>query len=320
MSEKFRLYLYTTLFLITSLALLNLFLFYEFARLNDRLLEEKARNLALEHIHYGVREAEGFVVIYEPVKDYIVYEFQNLSNPERIVKVGYPESRRREVLNNIFLRLLVFEFFIILGFLTLYMGAVDSLFRRIALEQQKLKDLLLSINHRFGNLVSILSVNMSLLKRKLPEDKSLLRVEKSIKRAERDLRFFSSLLEEKAPKPVVIRLDSLISDILKDLQDEAENKKLIVRLREAYTRVDPLDLEDILYNVLHNALKHSKSKVYVRLCKVRERVRLLVINDFMETRRGGMGLGLRLIQSMAKRNGLKISLHIRRSFIVVIDF
>jgi signal transduction histidine kinase len=172
-----------------------------------------------------------------------------------------------------------------------------------------------SISHKLGNFLAVQKTNLSLLQ-KTNSPQALGRIQRSIKRLEKDVSLILRLSEEEL-KPVKVWVDfwKTLENVLALFEDEVKEKKFIFRKgKDLYLYADERVLEDVLYNLLSNAIKYSKSFVHLRVSVGKDRVLFSVRNDFVEDIKGGMGLGLRLLQRHAQRMDSQLVIRIKKHY------
>jgi len=157
--------------------------------------------------------------------------------------------------------------------------------------------------------------NITLLQ-KTNSPQALGRMQRSIKRLEKDVSLILRLSEEEL-KPVKVWVDfwNVLENVLSLFEEEIKEKKFIFRKgKDLYLHTDERILEDVLYNLLSNAIKYSKSFTHLRVSVGKDRVLFSVRNDFVEDAKGGMGLGLRLLQRHAQRMDSQLVIRIKKHY------
>jgi len=126
----------------------------------------------------------------------------------------------------------------------------------------------------------------------------------------------SSDLEERNLNPEWLKGDALLLETLKDFEEELRQKKVILHIREFYLYGDEADIKDILYNLVSNAVKYSKSFIHIKVCKNEKHVILIFRNDLYSLESKGMGIGLTLLRKVVNREEGEINIRIKKYYTV----
>jgi len=108
---------------------------------------------------------------------------------------------------------------------------------------------------------------------------------------------------------------------------EIENKNVITKLEQTFIKADKADIENLIDNNLKNAIKYSTSKdIFVTLknntlifqnegvIKNKDKVFDKFYRE--ENIKGGFGLGLSIIKSIAKRNDILVTLNTKNNQVI----
>ena len=318
-AEKFWLYFSLYLLLIVGFSLINLVVFFEIKRAEEenlyRLAHVHFMNYLCNPMHRGSEE----VVIKPPEVGYRIYSFEDPTNPPNIIKVGIKEDYFQERLNSLMKKILFLEFLLILTLVSLYQAVVEGYIKKLEKKEGWVRQLILSLTHRLGNFMATQKVLLALLKKTYGEDENLKRMEKSLTKAQRDFSIFTNLArEDKTITIEYLNLREHVEEVLNYFDDELAKKRLKVSLKDMFVRMDRTDLDDVLYNLVGNALKHSKSFVHIKIClKART---LIIRNDTSQQDRPGMGIGLELVQRIIDKYRFKLNLRYRKNYTVFVSF
>lgn len=318
--EKVKLYLSLTLLLVVGFSFINLTVFLEL----KGMVEEKTYRTAYQHFQIHLlnpqHRGDGSFIITEQAPDnHMVYTFMDPANPLRVVRVAVKEEALISEINTFMKRLLVGEFFVVLALILLYQAVFELYLKKLKEKEEWIRTLMLSLTHRLGNFLAVQKVNLALLKKEVGENPSLQRMEKSLNRAQMDFGIFLNVVkEDRGVERETLSVDGMLRDILEYFDEDMQGKRLFLTLKEFYTYMDKSDLQDVLHNLVGNAIKHSMSKVHIKLCA---KGRLLVIrNDLGLSRREGMGLGVELVRNILSRYGHEMRVSLKKNYTVFIRF
>jgi len=171
--------------------------------------------------------------------------------------------------------------------------------------------------HELATPITILTLHMDEYKELKPSIKKLLWAYKNI----------SYYLENKQTiKKETFDLKELILERIEYFKDilEIENKNVITKLEQTFIKADKADIENLIDNNLKNAIKYSTSKdIFVTLknntlifqnegvIKNKDKVFDKFYRE--ENIKGGFGLGLSIIKSIAKRNDILVTLNTKNN-------
>ncbi len=317
-----RLWLYISLFLLLVLGfgLLNFTIFLELKRLEEEHLYRLAYQSFLIYLNSKEHRWDENIVI-NPTHEgsYVVYVFEDPTESFKSVRVGIRKEYVYERINNFMKKLLLMEFFLVFALVLLYQAVVEGYIRKLRDKEEWTKSLMLALTHRLGNFLSTQKVLIALLKRSYPEDVNLERIEKSVIKAQRDFSIFANLVREsRSLEKAFLDIKEFVEETLKYFEEEVKRKKVILNIKTMYVFMDKTDLEDVLYNLIGNAIKHSKSVIHIKNCP--KRSLLIVKNDVSSKEGHGMGLGLELTRKVIERYGFSLSFRIRRDYTVYVKF
>ncbi len=304
------------LFLITvGFLVLNFIMFFELKKTIEEGIYFKAySHYLLYTISKSHRGDENFSVS-EQAPNGLFFSFRDPSDPYKKVYVTVRDEYLAESLKPSLRRLLFFQFLLIFSLILVYQLVLDRLWKSVEEGREFGRFLVKSISHKLGNFLAIQKINLSLLQR-TSSPHALERMEKSIKKLEKDVGLILRLSEEEL-KPVKVWVDlwKTLEGVLAFFEEELREKRLILKKREGlYLHTDERVLEDVLYNLFSNAIKYSKSFIHLRVSVGKSRVLISVRNDFVEDVKGGMGLGLKLLKKHAQRMDSQLTIRIKKHY------
>ncbi len=318
--EKFLLYLSLFTLLVAGFGLINLVVFLEI----KRLIEENSYRLAYQHFlthlqnphHIGDKD---FVINPPAVEGYRIYVFEAPENPLKSVRVGIREEFLRERKDSIMKRLLVAEFFLIFMLVFLYQRIIEEYFSRLKGKEEWIKSLMLSLTHRLGNFIATQKVLLAMLKKSYPQDEKIKRLEKSLQKVQRELSLFINPVKEgRENKRENIQLEDLIRETLSFFEEELKAKRLILRTERLFVYMNKEDLEDVLYNLIGNAIRHSRELIHIKVCA--KKGLLVIRNDLGGEVKHGMGLGVELTRMVLKRYNFGLRISLKRHYTAFVLF
>ncbi|MEJ5338646.1 MAG: hypothetical protein WHS43_03205 [Aquificaceae bacterium] len=319
-AEKFWLYFSLSLLLVAGLSLINLVVFLELKRLGEESLYRIAYQHFLNYLQNPQhRGDEDFLINPPEGSQHRIYIFEDPTNPLRTIRVGVREEFLKERTDSLVKRLLFLEFFLVFTLVFLYQRVVEGYLTRLREKEEWIKGLLLSLAHRLGNFLATQRVLLAILKKSHPEDQNLKRLEKSLEKVQRELSLFiNPVMEDRVDKRQLLNLKELVEEILNFFEEEKEGKRLILKVRDLYVRMNREDLQDVLYNLIGNAIKHSRGFVHIKTCSRRDL--LVVRNDMSPVENHGMGLGVELTRRILEKYGFRLKISLRKHYTAFIQF
>jgi len=294
---------------------LNILVFFELKRTVEEGIYFRAySHYLLYTISKNHRGDENFLVSEEIPRGFS-FSFRDPSDPSKNVYVAVREEYLKESIEPSLKRLFFFQFLLIFSLILVYQLVLDRLWKDVEEGREFGRFLVKSISHKLGNFLAVQKTNLNLLQ-KTNSPQALDRMQRSIKRLEKDVSLILRLSEEEL-KPVKVWVDfwNVLENVLSFFEDEVKEKKFIFRKgKDLYLHTDERILEDVLYNLLSNAIKYSKSFIHLRVSVGKDRVLFSVRNDFVENVKGGMGLGLKLLQRHAQRMDSELSIRIKKHY------
>ncbi|MBC7471867.1 MAG: HAMP domain-containing histidine kinase [candidate division SR1 bacterium] len=131
--------------------------------------------------------------------------------------------------------------------------------------------------------------------------------------------FLSQLSGEKASKPISnIDIAVLVSDIWSSLESINENRlKLEIKGSPYITKVNKNDIFHLLFNILDNCIKYSKSETVVEIIFEQVNNKIIVKNQ-TEASQYTEGVGLEIIQKSANDLGAEMSVNLDKDIFKLI--
>ena len=162
--------------------------------------------------------------------------------------------------------------------------------------------LLLSFNHKIGNFITILKINIEILKENPCEKRSVERLSATTEKIEADLKRTFKMLREKGK---TAKEEGNIRDCLLEALEffgMAANKGVFhTNIKPLVIMANPNDVGDVLYNLIDNALKYSNGCINIRTSSDNRYVYVFIRNELAVNSLRGTGLGLEITNNILKR-------------------
>lgn len=227
-------------------------------------------------------------------------------------KKEFIEQKFQEYVKNV----LLWEFLLVLSLMLILYKIIDRMLRQERDYRDFLELILLTISHKFGNFLATQQGNIEILKIQRDE-RALQRLQTSYNYIQKD---FYKILEtinrfkEFSSNKEKINLRTIIE---KDISMfDMSNIRLILNLQEIYIYANRQIIENIIFSLLENAMKYSNGKIHIRLTK-----NLLAIRNNIAQEQKGSGVGLKITEALAKKQGFKLRCRAKGDdFLAVVKF
>lgn len=306
---------------MAGFSLINLIVYLELRRIKEENLYRMAYLHFLVYLHNPQHTGDqDFVLNPSEGKDYRVYVFEDPFNPAGQVKVGVREESATESIDKLMKRLFLAEFLLVLALVFLYQSIVEGYFARLKEKEEWIRSLMLSLMHRLGNFLATQKILLAMLKKSYPADQNVKRLELSLTKAQRELSLFiNPVREDVENRKEYLDLQEQVEEVLSLFEDELKGKRLILSLRAFYVHMNREDLQDVLYNLIGNAVRHSGSLIHIKICP---RKGLLVVRNDMSSfqRKVGMGMGVELTRRVLNRYRFDLRISLRKRYTAFVFF
>ena len=180
-----------------------------------------------------------------------------------------------------------------------------------------LEMLLLAVSHKFGNFLTTQRINLEMLR----EDGNPLtsRLIESCDNMNRDfdqiINTIKLLGTHEHPKEK-IRLKTLIEETILELTAGPPKKHIRMRMDDVTIVAPPSVLKIILYNLLENCIRYSKSRISIRLTVSRGQAILAIRNDIHKEKEKekGRGMGIYIAEKLGTIYGIKMKYRKKKSW------
>ncbi len=144
-------------------------------------------------------------------------------------------------------------------------------------------------------------------------------MEKSLHKVQRELSLFINPVKEgRENKRENIQLEDLIKKTLSFFEEELKAKRLILRTERLFVHMNKEDLEDVLYNLIGNAIRHSRELIHIKVCA--KKGLLVIRNDLGGEVKHGMGLGVELTRMVLRRYNFGLQISLKRHYTAFVLF
>lgn len=189
---------------------------------------------------------------------------------------------------------LLWEVILTVSSILLFYLVLNRTMKREKKYQEFLELVILSVSHKFGNFVSALKINLELIKSS-GSKRAISSMDNYISLMQDELKVLTEILRKTKEEDIQeVFLTEIIEEIL--LKLEPKDKKIIREYKNIRLRGDKNSIENILFILLHNSVKYSKSFIHIRIFKNR----VVGIRNDIESRGGGSGIGLTLAKKFCQ--------------------
>lgn len=232
--------------------------------------------------------------------DFIVVSHQPLNRSDLVAVEGMQEGRYyyirrpyiRQRLNSFGIIVFGLESALFLSLVLFTYVSVARFVRDIEGKERFLDLLLLSFNHKIGNFLSTLKLNVEILKTSPADNDCIDRIEQTCTRIEADVkRTLKMSATDYVNISEVVNVAEVIDKMVYCFAPELSARHLTLDLHSVSTLMAYNDLEDILYNLIDNAIRYSVTTISIRLRVVNRHVCLYIRNDIAPSAYKGTGLG-----------------------------
>lgn len=203
--------------------------------------------------------------------------------------------------------LLMWDCIIILVVLMLYyLTARRMLMRHESLEKAK-EITLFTLNHKLKNYLAGQRINFEILKELEVKsaDRLIASNEKMTKDLDRIFQFIQKYNE--VPSKGNLQIQSLVKEILIDLSSAYPHKRHHVSGDDLVTSAFQSDLYFVLFLLLENAYKYSKSYINVKTIQTDRSGLVIIRNNINSHMESGLGVGLDIVDYLVKKNRFILS-------------
>ncbi|NPA16403.1 sensor histidine kinase [Persephonella sp.] len=305
-----------TFILALGLSAINLVavLFFKYS-IEGQIYRESRLYMEVYRYNPSVRLPE-YIKLFDRLPDSPSYEIIGMVNGRYVtLDKEYKTRKTKEFATT----LLMWDAVLILSTMLLIYFTIIKYIKKEEYLRRYLEILILTITHKLGNFLSVQRINIDLIKSKC-RIKAVNRLESAYSLIEKDFKFTIRTLKNlgNAEKNIkTVNLKDLVEDILHHFIENLKDRDVITRLKNIYIKIDPNDIENILFTVIENAVKFSEKRIHIKMCSDGKYVYIFIKND-VGTVNKGAGIGLEIAEFLISQYGGEIKTHIGRDFLTVL--
>ncbi|WP_456384855.1 sensor histidine kinase, partial [Persephonella sp.] len=290
-----------TFILALGLSAINLVavLFFKYS-IEGQIYRESRLYMEVYRYNPSVRLPE-YIKLFDRLPDSPSYEIIGMVNGRYVtLDKEYKTRKTKEFATT----LLMWDAVLILSTMLLIYFTIIKYIKKEEYLRRYLEILILTITHKLGNFLSVQRINIDLIKSKC-RIKAVNRLESAYSLIEKDFKFTIRTLKNlgNAEKNIkTVNLKDLVEDILHHFIENLKDRDVITRLKNIYIKIDPNDIENILFTVIENAVKFSEKRIHIKMCSDGKYVYIFIKND-VGTVNKGAGIGLEIAEFLISQYG-----------------
>ncbi|WP_457627125.1 sensor histidine kinase, partial [Persephonella sp.] len=290
-----------TFILALGLSAINLVavLFFKYS-IEGQIYRESRLYVEVYRYNPSVRLPE-YIKLFDRLPDSPSYEIIGMVNGRYVtLDKEYKTRKTKEFATT----LLMWDAVLILSTMLLIYFTIIKYIKKEEYLRRYLEILILTITHKLGNFLSVQRINIDLIKSKC-RIKAVNRLESAYSLIEKDFKFTIRTLKNlgNAEKNIkTVNLKDLVEDILHHFIENLKDRDVITRLKNIYIKIDPNDIENILFTVIENAVKFSEKRIHIKMCSDGKYVYIFIKND-VGTVNKGAGIGLEIAEFLISQYG-----------------
>ncbi|MCI4626356.1 MAG: GHKL domain-containing protein [Candidatus Magnetoovum sp. WYHC-5] len=216
------------------------------------------------------------------------------------------------------IHLFAIESFFFLSLIFFTYLTISSFISNIKANERFLNLLLISLNHKIGNFLSLQHINLEIIKGSECSkwvSNAIKRLEDAYVRIENDVRRTLHLVKERAAYVYEeIDLPLIATNILGMLHSELYNKQISCNYKAVTILANTTDIEDILYNLIDNAVKYSTSIIKIQIYGDKRYAVVTIENDIAKDAKQGTGIGIDIIRKILKKYKGTLTITVQDSY------
>ena len=235
-----------------------------------------------------------------------------------MVNVEHVNSELKSIAAVIF----IWEAIILVVLVLIVVKAMNYYVKKERNVKEFLRLLLLVLTHKLGNLLAIQRLNIDMIESSCGKSDALERLKRGYSLLESDFYFVLDSVKEIGKERAIenVNLKEVTEQVFSQISPLAKGKKLDFKLEPALVKMNGKDAENLIYFLLENALKYSKSAVRIRTGKVGETVYFAVCNDIASRKEAGRGVGLELAKFLTDKYRGRLRTKVNGNFCVFLGF
>ncbi len=228
------------------------------------------------------------------------YEKEILSQLPYYIKAYEEESYINERFKKYSKTILIWEVLFILVLSYLFYKILNIVSKKEKEQEEFLRFLFFVLSHKIGNFLSTLNTNLEILRLK-QESRVIDRLQTSCNILSEEITKTIETVKKLPAFRKNLKEINLKEILMKTIPNFETRKKIILSLKDSFINANEETVETILFLIIDNAFKYSKSKIHIKIFKKC----LALRNDFAELGKGS-GVGLQIVDYLAKKSGYTV--------------
>jgi len=230
---------------------------------------------------------------------------------QSLTKKEFIEQKFQEYVKDV----LLWEFLLVLSLMLILYKIIDRMLKQEKNYRDFLELIILTISHKLGNFLAVQKGNIEILKLGY-DSKALNRLEISYNYIQEDLQKILETINRFKEIPATKEKINIRELVEKNLSLIEPSCKLIINLKDVSINANRHIVENIIFSLIENAVKYSKERIHIRLSK-----NFLAIRNDIAQKEKGSGVGLKITEALAEKEGFKIKYQAKgESYIVLLKF
>ncbi|MCX7761083.1 MAG: hypothetical protein N2Z81_07840 [Hydrogenothermaceae bacterium] len=239
------------------------------------------------------------------------YKSQIQTDTNRIYIQSFDKDLFEEKYNQLAKLIIMWEGILIISTMLLFYLVIEKYIRKEREYKEFLELMILTVSHKFGNFLATLKINLDIIKSSC-NLKAIENSENYTNELSKDLQLLIKLLKSSSSEePEDIDIKELILDTMKNFG--TGNRKVIVEITDFRVTARKDIIENILFILIDNCFKYSKSFIHIRTFKGK----VIVLRNDVRKREGGSGIGLTIAEKFCQLNGWTLKKIVRKDYFTV---
>ncbi|MEZ0324117.1 MAG: hypothetical protein ABWJ98_07395 [Hydrogenothermaceae bacterium] len=238
------------------------------------------------------------------------YKSELQTDTNRIYIQSFGKDLFEEKYNQLTKLTIMWEGILIVSTMLLFYVVIEKYVRKEREYKEFLELMILAVSHKFGNFLATLKINLDIIKSSC-NLKAVENSENYTNELSKDLQVLIKLLKSSNEESEDIHIKELILDTIKNF--DKENRKLIIEISDFKINARRDVVENILFILIDNCSKYSKSFIHIRTFKGKS----IVIRNDIRKREGGSSIGLTIVEKFCQLNGWIFKKSVKKDYFTV---